>query len=104
MIASNANVTSYRLTTSGSKDTYAVVTTVQGVPVFIAPERLEIASFVDQDNAFDVFRLTCDRYLDIEEHDRITDDRDGITYTVHSVNKERGVGYTETTCVIQKVR
>lgn len=104
MIGANHTITGYRLQTANSKSTFSVVAQLQGVPVYIDRESLQVGAFVDQENAYDIYRIECDRDLDILEHDKLIDNT-GREFRVHTVTKESGndVGAT-TVALIQLSR
>jgi hypothetical protein len=107
MVGSNTTISSYRLTTASSKDTYSGTPTLNGVPVNISLEKFERAVYIDQENALLVYRLESDEDLNIQESDKVVDSQPTpATYIVHTVIKEPrdfAIG-TRTVCILKKKR
>ena len=105
MIGSTHTIKTFRLTAPETdKEEYSTQATVRGVPVIIQREQLERAAFIDQENAFDVYRMESDRKLDIQEHDKVVDNKN-TEYRVHTVleeNADIGFGSWYTCLLVKK--
>lgn len=106
MIASNMNITTYRLVRSGNTDSWSGTPTLNGFPVFFSrPDDSEV-NVVDQENGYEVYKMESMEDMNVIAGDKVvTNEPTSRTMTVHRVEKQPFMfGNGIHTCITVRIR
>lgn len=86
MLGSNATISTYRLTESGTKKEFSGSATLTGLDVYLEKAQPEVTAFMDEQSALNTFKMWTDDIFDIVIGDKVVD-QDSNNYIVKGVQK-----------------
>ena len=86
MNGSNATINTFRLESTGDKETYPGTPYLIGIDCYIERVDPNVAQMMDERNAFFTYKVFIDEIVDIKVSDKIVD-QNGKVYIVHGISE-----------------